>query len=372
MKKQIDKGDKTIWIHAASLGEYEQGLPLLEELKKKYTKNKIVLSFFSPSGYEVKKDKTPADVVIYLPMDTIANAKQFVALIKPELAIFIKYEIWPSYLRELKKCKVPALLASAIFSRKQIFFKPYGGFMRKSLKNISHFFVQDDNSKDLLNTIGFKNCTISGDTRFDRVFQILKNDNELVFMATFKGEHRCMIAGSTWPEDETIIVDYINQINENVKFVIAPHHIKSSHIEKLVDSINKKTIRYSKMKEATLDDVEVLIIDSIGLLTKIYNYADIAYVGGGFSTGLHNTLEPAVFGIPVIIGPKYDGFKEAEDLVELNGIISISNKNEFRRQLDALWSDNTYSKNTGKINADYIQKKQGATKEVMSHIVKLL
>ncbi len=371
LKDKIKQDDKTIWMHAASLGEYEQGLPLLAELKKTYPEHKIILSFFSPSGYEIKKDKTPADVVVYLPMDTIANARQFIALAKPEISLFIKYEIWPNYLQELKKQKIPTLLVSAIFSKKQIFFRPFGGFMRTVLKNIAHLFVQDDKSKELLKSIGFSNATVSGDTRFDRVSQILTNDNTLSFMNTFKGKNSCMVAGSTWPEDENILIDYINLTNEDVKYIIAPHNIKPSHIEKLVSTIGKKVLLYSKMNDSDLNNAQVLIVDTIGLLTKIYSYADIAYVGGGFATGLHNTLEPAVFGIPVIIGPKYCGFKEAEDLVELKGIISVSDKIEFKTTIEDLWMNPAHAKKIGEINSNYIRERRGATKQVMAHIKKL-
>lgn len=372
LENQIDKDDKTIWMHAASLGEYEQGLPLLEQLKKTYPNYKLVLSFFSPSGYEVKKDNTPADVVVYLPMDTMENAKRFVDLLKPDLVIFIKYEIWPNFLKELKKQKIHTLLVSAIFSKRQFYFKPHGGFMRGVLKNLNHFFVQDQNSRKLLKSINFENVSISGDTRFDRVFQILMNDNKLDFMESFKGKFRCLVAGSTWPEDETLLINYINQNTENMKFVIAPHNIKPSHIQKLKSSINKSVALYSESEKIDFKNAQVLIVDTIGLLTKIYSYAEIAYVGGGFATGLHNTLEPAVFGIPVIIGPKYDGFKEAKDLVKLKGVISISNKNELQNELYKLTQDDEHYQETGKINSAYINEKQGATKRVMSYINELL
>ena len=369
---QIKKEDKTIWLHAASLGEYEQGLPILEQLKHVYPSHKIVLSFFSPSGYEVKKDRAPADIVVYLPMDTIANAREFISIVNPSLAIFIKYEIWPNFLKELKRGSTPILLVSAIFSRRQIFFKPYGGFMRKSLKSFSHFFIQDDDSKKLLKTIGIDNCTVNGDTRFDRVSQILNNNNTLGFMGSFKGDTNCMVAGSTWPEDEEVIVNHINTTSKDLKFVIAPHNIKSSHIEKLLKNIDKNTILYSKMEGQNLNTFDVLIIDTIGILTKIYSYANIAYVGGGFATGLHNTLEPAVFGIPVIIGPNYQGFKEAEDLVVLKGIISIRNKTEFKNQLEQLLSDKELFQKTSEINSAYIKEKIGATELVMNHIAELI
>ncbi|MDT0620942.1 3-deoxy-D-manno-octulosonic acid transferase [Croceitalea vernalis] len=371
LENHIDKDNKTIWMHAASLGEYEQGLPLLEELKKNFPTHKIVLSFFSPSGYEIKKDKTPADVVVYLPMDTAKNAKKFISLVKPELAIFIKYEIWPNYLKQLEHQKINAILVSAIFSDRQIYFKSYGFFVRKALKKFQHFFVQDDHSIKLLESIGFNNVTLSGDTRFDRVSQIAENENQLDFMIEFKGQSTCVVAGSTWPEDEQVLINYFNNYTENIKFVIAPHNIKPNQIRKLKESITKNVVLYSEMDATSLKEAQIIIIDIIGLLTKIYSYADIAYVGGGFATGLHNTLEPAVFGIPVIIGPNFNGFKEAEDLVKLHGVISIANKIEFREQITKLIDDTAYCQKTGQINTSYIKNKIGATKHVINYITQL-
>ncbi|MEO9513084.1 MAG: glycosyltransferase N-terminal domain-containing protein [Flavobacteriaceae bacterium] len=367
LNSKILTGDSTIWLHAASLGEYEQGLPILERLKREYPNYKIVLTFFSPSGYEVKKDKTPANCVVYLPLDTKNNAKQFIETVNPKIAIFIKYEIWPNYLRELKLRNIETILVSAIFSKRQIFFKPFGGFMRKNLNSFNHFFVQDLNSQQLLNSIGIKNVTISGDTRFDRVTEILGQENSLDFMDSFKGDGFCFVSGSTWPEDEEILVDFINTSQESIKYVIAPHTIKPAHIEKIEGCITKKTIRFSNM-ENDLSNYEVIIIDTIGLLTKIYSYADIAYVGGAFATGLHNTLEPAVFGIPVIIGPNYAGFKEAEDLVGKKGVHPISNAQEFIDLMALFLKDDSFKEKTGKTNLEYIQENVGATQKILDYI----
>ncbi|GMN06080.1 glycosyltransferase N-terminal domain-containing protein [Croceitalea sp. MTPC5] len=372
LETHLERNQKTIWMHAASLGEYEQGLPLLERLKQTYTNHNLVLSFFSPSGYEVKKNKTPADVVVYLPMDSAGNAKRFVDLVKPDLAIFIKYEIWPNYLHELNKGKVPTLLVSAIFSKRQVYFKPFGSFMRKSLKNISHFFVQDENSKTLLNSIGFSNTTVSGDTRFDRVSKILEADNRLDIMDDFVNNEFCLVVGSSWPEDEAVITPYINEAPNTIKFVIAPHNIKTNHIQKLETSIKKKVVRYSSKNVSSLKEAHVLIVDTIGLLTKIYSYANVAYVGGGFATGLHNTLEPAVFGIPVIIGPKYSGFKEAEDLIMKKGILSIETNEEFKKTLDYFFTDPKALRQVGSINHNYIKSKLGATELVLNYINSLI
>lgn len=370
--EKIGAEDKCIWVHVASLGEFEQGLPIIERLCSQYPNHKIILSFFSPSGYEIKKNTSAADVVVYLPMDTKSKVNRFLNLAHPDLAIFVKYEIWPNYLRELQKRGVPTLLVSAKFSKRQIFFKPLGGVMRNSLKTFSHFFVQDMESKLLLASIGFTNSTVSGDTRFDRVSEILKRDNQLDFMDNFKGKLPCVVAGSTWPEDEKILIDYINSSDESVKFVIAPHEIKPAHIDKIENALTKSSIRYSNISQTDLTDVQVILVDTIGLLTKIYSYAAIAYVGGGFATGLHNTLEPAVYGIPVIIGPNYKGFKEAEDLVEKGGILTISDQEGFNTLLDSFLKNPDYLKKIGNINSNYIVENTGATNLIMGHIKKLL
>ena len=372
LRRSIKDGNQVIWIHAASLGEYEQGLPILERLKKEYPEHKILLTFFSPSGYEVKKNSSPADVVAYLPMDSKSNVKRFLDIANPSIAIFIKYEIWPNYLQELQKRSIPTLLISALFSKRQIFFKSYGGFMRKSLKSFHHFFVQDENSKGLLQNLGFTNMTVSGDTRFDRVSQILERDNQLDFMQTFKQDKTCFVAGSTWPEDEKILVEYINSSSTAFKFVLAPHTMKASQMDKLVNSISKKVLKYSEIDSNEVSSADVLIIDTIGLLTKIYSYADIAYVGGGFATGLHNTLEPAVFGIPVIIGPQYQGYKEAEALVEKKGIIPIDSFDSFKTVLTRFTENPQLVESTGKINANYIKQNQGASNRIIAHIQSIL
>ena len=372
LKKNILTTDKTIWIHVASLGEFEQGLPVIEKLKCLYPKYKILITFFSPSGYEVKKNTKAGDVVTYLPLDTKKNAIQFLNTVQPNLALFVKYEVWPNYLRELQQRQIPILLLSAIFNKEQIYFKPYGAFMRKTLSKFTHIFVQDTTSKDLLNTIDYSQVTVGGDTRFDRVSEILERDNSLEFMHNFKGSSTCFIAGSSWPEDERIITQYINTSANNIKYVIAPHNIKSEHIKSFTSSITKKVICYSEIKNENIADYDVLLIDSIGLLTKIYSYADITYVGGGFVTGLHNTLEPAVFGVPVIIGPNYSGFKEAEELVSLKGVVTITNASEFNELMERFILDPKFLRNTGTINSDYVKNNTGASIQIINYIRTLL
>jgi len=373
LEEHLNATDKTIWMHVASLGEFEQGLPILERLRTKYPGYKLILSFFSPSGYEVKKNTTVADVVVYLPMDSNSKAKRFLELVHPEMAIFVKYEVWPNYLHQLQRKNIPTLLVSAIFTRRQIYFKPFGGFMRKSLGKFDHYFVQDENSKKLLESIGIKKVTISGDTRLDRVSEILKQNNQMGFMDRFKNNQLCLVAGSTWPEDEEILINYINDnTSENLKFVIAPHEIKPAHIAKITLALNKKTLCYSDLGNQNLKEFEVLIIDTIGLLTKIYSYANIAYVGGGFATGLHNTMEPAVFGIPIIIGPQFGGFKEAEDLVTAGGILPVSSQSSFNNLLKDLMTKPASINNIGDINAQYIETNIGASELIMNHISKIM
>ena len=369
------KKSKVIWFHAASLGEFEQARPIIEELKKNYNNYKILVTFYSPSGYEIRKNYNLADVVCYLPLDSKSNARKFLEIINPEFAIFIKYEFWPNLLNELKSREIPTILVSGILREKQVFFKNYGGFMRDSLKAFHHFFVQDENSKKLLNSINFDNVTISGDTRFDRVSRILKQDNSLDFISEFKDNKYTIVAGSTWQEGEELLVNYINNnASEEEKFIIAPHNIKSDAILELQKSINKKVVKYSDVisstveKPANLEDYQVFIIDTIGILTKIYAAADLAYVGGGLKTGLHNILEPATFGIPVVIGNNYNKFKEAVDLVKIGGCISIKNQEEFTQNFINLKEDENLRKLTGVINKKYIQDNLGATKLIMNYL----
>jgi 3-deoxy-D-manno-octulosonic-acid transferase len=372
LKHRIQKEDNVIWVHVASLGEFEQGLPVIEKIKSEFPSYKILITFFSPSGYEVKKNTTVADVVVYLPIDTKGNAKRFISNVNPKLVVFVKYEIWPNYLKVLEEHEIPAFLISAVFRKDQLFFKWYGGIMRKALGTFTHFFVQDEKSVELLKGIDFLNVTISGDTRFDRVSEILKRNNELPFMEQFKGTTPCFVAGSTWPEDEEIMLTYINETERSIKFVLAPHNIKPEHILSLKKSISKKTVLFSEMAKNDLSQFDVLIVDTIGLLTKIYSYANIAYVGGAFGTGLHNTLEPAVFGVPIIIGPDYQGFNEAEALVRQKGIITVNNKDTFHEKMSNLLDNPEYVSNTGKINFDFVHKNKGASIQIMEHIRRLL
>jgi len=366
LEEKIKPTDKTIWFHSASLGEYEQGLPVIEKIKEKYPSHKIVVTFFSPSGYEVRKNNTVADVTIYLPLDTKKNAKCFLKLVHPEKAFFIKYEFWLNYLKELENAKIPTYLVSGIFRDSQMFFKWYGGFYRKALKAFTYFFVQNEVSKKKIKAIGFHNVIVSGDTRFDRVNAILERDNSLDFIEKFKNNQTTIVIGSSWPKDEALLAAYINQAPNHVKFIIAPHNIKTDQIAALKSQITKSSILFSEKEGAALSNYQVFIIDTIGLLTKIYSYGTIAYVGGGFGNpGIHNILEPATFGIPIVIGPNYSNFAEAVQLVELGGCIVINNKEELKFNFDQLINDPILLNEKSSICKKYIEDNIGATNSIM-------
>ena len=374
LSNKINPEDKTIWFHAASLGEYEQGLPVIEKIKIKYPDHKIVLTFFSPSGFEVRKNNPVADVTVYLPLDSKSNAKKFLEMVHPEMVFFIKYEYWPNYLNELKKFQIKTYLISGIFREKQAFFKWYGGFYRNALKSFEYFFVQNESSKILLQSIGFNNVKISGDTRFDRVVSILERDNSLDFIDSFtsfgKTKRTTIVIGSSWPKDESLIVNYINQ-SQNIKFIIAPHNIKPEQIQELKNSISKKVVLFSEKENKNVSEFDVFIIDTIGILTKIYSYADIAYVGGGFGNpGVHNILEPATFGVPIVIGSNFSHFAEAIALVHQEGCVSISNQKELNEALDNLIANQDIRLEKGHICSTFVQMNKGATDVILKSISK--
>lgn len=369
LKDKIKPNDKTIWFHAASLGEYEQGLPVIEKIKEKFSTHKIIVTFFSPSGYEVRKNNTVADVTVYLPLDTKKNAQQFLKLVHPEMVFFIKYEYWPNYLNELRKLKIPTYLISGILRENQLFFKWYGGFYRKALETFTYFFVQNETSKKLLLELGKTNVIVSGDTRFDRVASILEKDNSLDFIEAFKNNTLTIVIGSSWPKDESLLIDYINQTTEKVKFIIAPHNIKKEQIQELKNSISKKTVLFSEKEAKDLPNFDVFIIDTIGILTKIYSYANIAYVGGGFGNpGVHNLLEPATFGVPIIIGPNFSHFDEAIKLVDNKGCVSIKDYNGLKLIFSTLIQDEETRHKKGQICTEFVQKNKGATACILNQI----
>lgn len=377
LKNNIQEIDQTIWFHAASLGEYEQGLPVIEKVKQKYPNHKIIITFFSPSGFEVRKNNTVADVTVYLPLDTISNVKQFLKFVHPEMVFFIKYEYWPNYLNELKNQNIKTYLISGIFRENQAFFKWYGGFYRKALKTFTYFFVQNESSKKLLQSIGFENVKVSGDTRFDRVVTILEKDNSLDFIAAFTNNQPIIVIGSSWPKDEELLIHFINHASNDIKFIIAPHTIDKNQILNLKSKISKKTILFSEKEEMLkqvqqdkLADFNVFIIDTIGILTKIYSYADIAYVGGGFGNpGVHNILEPATFGIPIVIGPNYSHFAEATALVGLGGCISVKNQSELNDAFNLLLQNKEERLEKGHICSTFVQMNKGATEQILKHLL---
>ncbi|WP_372744066.1 3-deoxy-D-manno-octulosonic acid transferase [Lutibacter sp.] len=366
----ISATDNVIWVHCASLGEFEQGRPIIEKLKIEHPSKKIVLTFFSPSGYEVRKNYEGVDVVCYLPLDTIYNAQKFLDIVRPEIAIFVKYEFWPNYLNELKKRAIKTILVSGIFRENQSFFKWYGSWMRKSLQSFSHFFVQDQKSEMLLKSINFSNVTVSGDTRFDRVFEITKQNNQLRFIEEFKNNKYTLVAGSTWKEDEDILVDYINNTaSENEKFIIAPHNINQQAILNLKKSISKKVVLFSEKEVGNLKDFQVFIIDTVGILTKIYSYADVAYVGGGYTkSGVHNVLEPATFGVPIVIGPNYYKFNEAVELVKNEACFVVDNSQKLSVLLNEFLLPNGIRQKAGKKAQAYVENKTGATNKILNYL----
>lgn len=371
LEHKLSINEETIWFHAASLGEYEQGLPVMEKIKASFPQYKIVLSFFSPSGYEVRKNNTIADVTVYLPLDTNENAKKWIKTMNPKLVFFIKYEFWPNYLNQLKVNNIPTYLISGIFRENQIFFKSYGGFYRNCLKTFNYFFVQNNISKVLLHGLNIDNVTVSGDTRLDRVCEILNRNNQLDFVNNFVQNKFTIVSGSTWKADEDLLIPYINSCSKDIKFIIAPHNIKTNEINELKKHITKKTILFSEINNQDISGFDVLIVDTIGLLTKIYSKANVAFVGGGFNkSGVHNVLEPAVFGVPILIGKNYSNFQEAKDLVKLKGIISVTNANNFKDTINQIIDDKNVLDQMGKTNKEYVLENKGATDEILEYILK--
>lgn len=368
-----------VWFHCASLGEFEQGLPVMQWILKKEPSYQLVVTFFSPSGYEAKKGFVQAQAVTYLPLDTPANARRFVRLVNPSLAVFVKYEFWPNYLKTLHQNQIPTLLISGVFREQQTFFKPYGSFMRKALARFDHLFVQDQKSAELLASIGHNNVTVSGDTRFDRVSHQIEQDNSLEDMDQFVQQHLCVVCGSTWQEDEEVLLPYINNVQEPVKFVIAPHKMDAGKIEDFQQQLNKKSIRFTELvtekdaRNGQLADADVFILDTIGLLSKVYSYADIAYVGGAMgTTGLHNILEAATFGVPVIIGKNYRKFPEAIRLRQLAGLYSVDSAEGCNEMLNKLVTDSALRKQTGMIAGHFVNQNTGATATIAAYIEKII
>ncbi|EJW99428.1 3-deoxy-D-manno-octulosonic-acid transferase [gut metagenome] len=368
LRQQVEKGEQYIWFHAASLGEFEQGRPLIEEIRSTYPNYKILLTFFSPSGYEVRKNYRGADIVCYLPFDKPRNVKKFLDIASPCMAFFIKYEFWKNYLDELHKRRIPVYSVSSIFRREQVFFKWYGGIYRRVLGNFDHLFVQNEASKRYLSKIGINRVTVVGDTRFDRVLQIRQEAKELPLVERFKGSNRfTFVAGSSWAPDEDLFLEYFNHHPE-MKLIIAPHVIDENHLVEIIGKLKRPYVRYTRADEKNVQKADCLIIDCFGLLSSIYRYGEISYIGGGFGVGIHNTLEAAVYGIPVVFGPKYQKFMEAVQLIDAKGAYAIANYAELESLLERFRTDENFLSETGIRAGEYVTGNAGATAKIMSMI----
>lgn len=360
LKKKIRDDEKYVWFHAASLGEFEQGRPLMERLRREHPEYKILLTFFSPSGYEVRKNYEGADVICYLPFDTPGNVMSFLRLAHPCMAFFIKYEFWNNYLHACHFKNIPVYSVSSIFRENQVFFRWYGKAYGHVLKCITHFFVQNEFSRELLLRKGFSNVTVVGDTRFDRVLDIAKQAKELPIIEQFKQGSRLMVAGSSWGPDEDLIIPYFNEHPE-LKLIIAPHVIKESHLKEIEGKLQRPSIRYTQVSEENITKADCLIIDCFGLLSSIYRYGEIAYVGGGFGSGIHNVPEAAVYGLPVIIGPNNKKFREAQTLLSLGGCFEVQDSATFVETMDRLLLDEKFMRERGQIAGSYIFDNSGAS-----------
>lgn len=364
LKQKVDPEARYVWFHAASLGEFEQGRPIMERLRREHPEYKILLTFFSPSGYEVRKNYEGADIICYLPLDTPINAIRFLRLVRPVMAYFIKYEFWYNYLHILKYRHVPAYSVSSIFRPDQIFFKWYAKNYAGVLHCITHFFVQNEQSKELLAKIGITDVTISGDTRFDRVLQIMEQSKHLPIVEAFKQDHHVFVAGSSWSPDEDIFIRFFNEHPE-WKLIIAPHVIGNDHLQQILSKLNRKTVRYTEATTETAAEAQCLIIDCFGLLSSIYHYGEVAYVGGGFGVGIHNVLEAAVWNVPVFFGPNNKRFQEAQQLLASGGGVEITDYDSFATAMLRFMSDPEWLRQCGNKAGEYVKSKAGATNIVL-------
>ena len=367
LQRKIDRNAQYIWFHAASLGEFEQGRPLIECIRKEYPQYKILQTFFSPSGYEVRKNYDGADIVCYLPIDTPSNVKKFVDLVNPCMVFFVKYEFWQNYLNTLNKKGVPVYSVSSIFRPNQIFFRWYGKGYQQVLKTFAHLFVQNEESKQLLAGIGVNNTTVVGDTRFDRVLDICAAAKQLPLVQKFKGDVLTFVAGSSWGPDEDIFIKYFNAHPE-MKLIIAPHVVNDSHLKEIESKLQRSCVRYTKATEENVLQADCLIIDCYGLLSSIYRYGEISYIGGGFGVGIHNVLEAAVYGIPVIFGPNNKKFREAQHLLANKGGFEINSYEDFEQLMNKFLGDEAYLKQSGKAAGDYVKGNAGAMEKIMKRV----
>jgi 3-deoxy-D-manno-octulosonic-acid transferase len=370
IEKKLSSNDKkTAWFHCASLGEFEQARPVMEAFRKKYTDYKIVLTFFSPSGFEIRKNYEGADYIFYLPSATASNARRFIALIKPSIVFFVKYEFWYHYISQLKENKIPVILFSAIFRKDQIFFQWYGNFYKEILKKYEHLFVQNKESFELLHANNIKNVTVAGDTRFDRVKSICDQKKDIPLVAAFKSGKNLLVAGSTWRPDIEVLLPLINNTMLDLKVIIAPHEISEANILQIEKGCTKKYIRFSTSNPDTISSYDVLIIDNIGMLSSLYQYGEYAYIGGAFGKGLHNILEAATFGMPLFFGPRYQKFNEAKELVSKGAAISMRNKEALSSAFIKLYQNAQERQKLSEISSAYVKENTGATQAIMTYLL---
>jgi 3-deoxy-D-manno-octulosonic-acid transferase len=374
IKNRLQPNERRVWFHCSSLGEFEQGRPLIEKLKAKDDAVKIVLTFFSPSGYEVRKKYEGADYVFYLPLDSAANSKDFLSLIKPEKAFFIKYDYWLNYISELSKNNISLYIVSAIFRPSQPFFKWYGSSFKRALRKVKYFFLQDESSARLLDSIGIKNYSVTGDTRFDRVIQIASEAKNIEKVQQFKDDKLVLVAGSTWRKDDEVLIEAFRHLSNELKMIFVPHEIHHRHIGELeywlIEKVGLKPDEiavYSHEKE-NVREAKVLIIDTIGLLSSVYHYGEMSYIGGGFGNGIHNILEAAVYGMPVFFGPNYKKFREAEELIDAGGAFAISSSEELLNKLNTLLNNKEDMESVSRISKSYVQQKGGATEKILDRL----
>ncbi len=368
IQKEVVPGNHLLWFHVSSLGEFEQARPVIEGVKKYFPSYRILLTFFSPSGFELKKDYPLADYVYYMPLDTPRNASRFLDLVKPEKVFFVKYEFWFNFLTELKNREIPTFIFSALFRPSQFFFQPWGKWFRKVLKVYTHIFVQNQTSFETLHKFGFDNVSISGDTRLDRVAQIAKAASVLPKIEQFCAGKQVIVAGSTWPEDEAIFLNYINECTHQVKFIVAPHEVNQGSLNRITALLKRPYVLYSSDSTTEqLDSAQVLIVDGYGYLVSVYRYATIAYIGGGFTTGIHSILEPAVYGMPVVFGPDYHKFHEAVEMIQLGAAHTISNYEELSNLLEGYLTDKNKLKNESIFASQYVESNRGATEKIVRY-----
>ena len=368
LHEAVGDGKRVVWIHVSSLGEFEQGRPVIEMIHERHPEYRILLTFFSPSGYEIRKNYPAADMVFYLPADTVANARRFLDIVRPEAAIFVKYDYWLNYLAELRRREIRTYIFSSLFRPDSVFFRPWGGMFRKVLGTFDRLFVQNEESLQLLAGVGIDRAEVAGDTRFDRVYAIAQAAKQLPEVEQFANGANVFVAGSTWPPDEQLLLQLINA-HPDVKFIIAPHEIESARIERMIAHIERPALRYTQLTpQSDLAGAGVLFIDTIGILSSVYRYGKWGYIGGGFGVGIHNTLEAATFGLPLAFGPNYARFKEACDLIAAGGACSISNYDELEQWFSGLLTFEEAWKHSSAACAEYVQSHKGATEQIMSVI----